>query len=93
MSRGPRAGSIRPRIAGERLTAKQRRALLLVANAGYIDDRQLEALLGGYGRNVIKSLDARQLIRQEKAPGVRDWTLTRRGRELVPDVKQFAEGS
>jgi hypothetical protein len=91
----PRTGSLRPLIAGERLTEKQRRALLIIDAAGNIDDEQLKKLTGAYARNVIDSLHARGLIRRFalSRPGPRAWTLNRRGRRILPALRQFADGS
>jgi len=91
----PRTGSIRPLIGGERLTEKQRRALLIIAAAGNIDDAQLKRLIGSYARNVIDSLLARGLIRRFAVASrhSRQWTLNRRGRLILPDLRQFTDGS
>ena len=94
MSRhGPQAGSIRPRLEGERLTSKQRRALVVIWKAVSVDDRQLKALIGPYSRNVIKSLEARGLTRGLTVGELVVWRLSNRGREIVAAVERFNAGA
>ena len=89
MSRNPRGyAAVRPHVGGERLTRRERDAIVLIAKSktGLVTDEQLRRVVGRYATNAIKALERRRLIIEQmeleySAPGA--WLLTERGHALV----------